>query len=204
MLTGQRVEVTCDPQKVTAGDLFQVIFKKIFLKNLTKKKLYLFSEIDFELVERFLFIKNLIKSINWIISLICISMMKSDGKSWSSMESMNWRECSLMIRDSICFLLLLWITYTASLLFFTNFDCNVFFDSGPFSVKNILINRIWIIVLWIVEYMSNVTVRRPRRGWLFMRPQIPAWTHEKLWHSAKVNRYIWQIHKPWVMQYRAH
>lgn len=28
MLTGQRVEVTCDPQKVTAGDLFQVIFKK--------------------------------------------------------------------------------------------------------------------------------------------------------------------------------
>lgn len=64
MLTGQRVEVTCDPQKVTAGDLFQVIFKKIFLKNLTKKKLYLFSEIDFELVERFLFIKNLIKSIN--------------------------------------------------------------------------------------------------------------------------------------------
>lgn len=60
MLTGQRVEVTCDPQKVTAGDLFQVIF----LKNLTKKKLYLFSEIDFELIERFLFIKNLIKSIN--------------------------------------------------------------------------------------------------------------------------------------------
>lgn len=26
MLTGQRVEVTCDPQKVTAGDLFQVSF----------------------------------------------------------------------------------------------------------------------------------------------------------------------------------
>lgn len=38
MLTGQRVEVTCDPQKVTAGDLFQVIFKKIFLKISPKKK----------------------------------------------------------------------------------------------------------------------------------------------------------------------
>lgn len=48
MLTGQRVEVTCDPQKVTAGDLFQVIFKKIFLKISPKKKEnYLFNEIDF-------------------------------------------------------------------------------------------------------------------------------------------------------------
>lgn len=37
MLTGQRVEVTCDPQKVTAGDLFQVIFKKFFLKISPKK-----------------------------------------------------------------------------------------------------------------------------------------------------------------------
>lgn len=66
MLTGQRVEVTCDPQKVTAGDLFQVIF----LKNLTKKKLYLFSEIDFELVTIFIYKKfNKIYKLNHIVDL---------------------------------------------------------------------------------------------------------------------------------------
>lgn len=52
MLTGQRVEVTCDPQKVTAGDLFQVnIFRNKYKKFFQVFYRYSYNDFFLSIIE---------------------------------------------------------------------------------------------------------------------------------------------------------
>lgn len=62
MLTGQRVEVTCDPQKVTAGDLFQVTTNDLSIfSNRTKRTKEILLQTEYDRFPFFCLKSSLIK-----------------------------------------------------------------------------------------------------------------------------------------------